>query len=61
MRRMERLQGLRLMKFEEVYERTCRAHCSPTIARDDDCRHAGTSILCGVVAGPKSRNGETGS
>ena len=25
MRRTERLQGLRLMKFEEVYERTCRA------------------------------------
>jgi len=24
MRRTERLQGLRLMKFEEVYERTCR-------------------------------------
>jgi len=29
MRRTERLQGLRLMKFEEVYERTCRAVLSP--------------------------------
>src|SRR5512132_3457422 len=34
MRRTERLQGLRLMKFEEVYGRTCRGGLSQAEAAE---------------------------
>ena len=34
MRRTERLQGLRLMKCEEVYDRRCRAVLSPEEAAE---------------------------
>ena len=34
MRRTERLQGLRLMKFEDVYGRTYRGELSPSEAAE---------------------------